>query len=596
MTHKLSFQSYSLIFSVQKCILKPGKIKKYVRSMTEIEITKGRSRSSFLPNPSKPHINVVSNMALCLLVAGSYAAYQANKKQQQALLLAAAEDSEKNISLQGKTKIQLLPLESNSSMAIMELPFTCINWFEGDYRTIQESLKRRVQEILEKNPFLAGWLIFDKEDDLKLKVVYDQNGEDICPGTFRIFDEKRTIENDTESGDDKHPQGISFQTGYDDCCHYLLACGAMLPMQQKLIGQKDQPLFRVSIIPDADDPSSRFALVVSMAHALGDSHTFYQLIRMLDVQAQAQILIPDRAMDFPEARKKSLGEESFEYLLAATKEPPMDWTETRNEPTVRKTFVVNESWFHKNDKRARRSSLFANVANDFHDDTNHRARDLVSENSILTSWFFRLNQADIGFMSVSLRDRLCESCSVSPFHAGHYTGGIPYAPIDFATPVLVEESVGKLQRCGTSPDNNGPTKLPPFRWNHKASISLNWATYFQHKLQLSPTAQTKPCQQLTHRILYDAEILNAVPGRLSLCCMFTADPSDSHDDTSITTTTGEAAAAVAAEVALEESGEMKVTLTPPKRQPNKRAGVLVLCKQSVWEQIENSGIVDEMIE
>ena len=538
-------------------------------------------------------------MALCLLVAGSYAAYQATQKQQQALLLAAAEDSATNLSLQGKTKVELLAFES-SNMAVMELPFTCINWFEGDYKRIQASLGKRVEEILHKNPFLAGWLILDKDDELKLKIVYDETGEDICQGTFRVLDN----EHDKDTGKSVEKAGISFHTGYDDCCHYLRGCGAMLPKQQKLIGQKDQPLFRVSILPDTKEPNNKFSLVVSMAHALGDSHTFYQLLRMLDVNAHAQMLIPDRAMDFPQARQETLGEESFDYLVTAAKAPPMDWTENRNEPTVRKTFLVNESWFYKRNKRARRSSLFASVAQDYNANVNHNSQGHVSENSILTSWFFQLNEADIGFMTVSLRDRLSEDCSVSPFHAGHYTGAIPYAPTDFSTPALVEESVAKLQRCGTPLGGNdkttGPAKLPAFRWNHKASISLNWATYFQHKLQLSPP-DGPPCRQLSHRILYDADILKTVPGRLSLCCMFTADPSDQRpsgsldDDASITTTTA-VAEAVAAEVALEESGEMKVTLTAPTQNPKIRAGVLVLCKQSVWDKIEKSGVVDELIE
>ena len=90
-------------------------------------------------------------------------------------------------------------------------------------------------------------------------------------------------------------------------------------------------------------------------------------------------------------------------------------------------------------------------------------------------------------------------------------------------------------------------------WNTTASLALNWATYFRDELFLHDQVQ-----QIIHLPLYDADILCHVPGRLSMIFVFTAKPTGSNGET-------------------------------------RRAGAIVLCRQSIWEKIRKCGIVDEMI-
>jgi hypothetical protein len=545
-------------------------------------------------------------MALTLLIAGAYAGYIAQQRAEMAKY-------DESIHLEGKTKVQLLMGER---MDILEIPLTCLNWFEGDYRKVVPHLRQRMDEILKKNPFLGGWLILDKDDNVALTLFYDQTGQDLNnkDKIFQVYEPNH--ENDQGAGEDisedaplmsgesEHKPklagklALTPRTSYKDMSQQLRQAGAMLPLQHELVG-KDSPLLRVSIIPDAQQPTERFALVVTMAHALGDSHTLYKIVHMLDVaKGYAQKLIVERDHAAPNRARDKMGKDAFEFLTTALKNPPIDMTEKRNEPTVMKVFHIKESWFTKKDRRARRGSVFAEVATDYQEQDSGSSS--ISQNSILASWFFNLAASDIAFVGLNLRDRL-DGCLVSDFHAGNYVAGIPYTPADYATPELVERSVATLKRSSCEQE------LPPFRWNNSASIALNWAHRFQTKLQLLPHGEGA-CDHLSHIVLFDAEILQKVPGRLSLCYMFTsalADPGVSNKGEGVEITLDDSPSSmeeIAAKVADQlEGGDADEAGDGAEEDAlmngrGKRAGLLVVCRQSVWDEIEKSGIVDEMID
>jgi hypothetical protein len=547
---------------------------------------------------------VCTRMALTLLIAGAYAGYIAQQRAEMAKY-------DESIHLEGKTKVQLL---AGEKMEILEIPLSCLNWFEGDYRKAVPHLRQRIDEILKKNPFLAGWLILDKDDNFALTLFYDQTGQDLNnkDNIFQVYEPNQ--DNDKGGGGDINeaapliagepgPAGklsLTPKTSYKEMTQQLRQAGAMLPLQHELVG-KNLPLFRVSIIPDAQQPTERFAMVVSMTHALGDSHTLYSLVNMLDMaQGFAQKLIVERDQTAPKIAQDKMGNDAFGYLHAALKNPPVDMTEKRNEPSVMKVFHVKEGWFSKKDRRARRGSVFAEVATDYQEQDT--VSSTISQNSILASWFFNLAASDIAFMGLNLRDRL-DGCLVSEFHAGNYVAGIPYTPADYSTPELVEQSLATLKRSNTEQE------LPPFRWNNSASISLNWAHRFQTKLRLLPSGEGS-CDHVSHIILFDAEILEKVPGRLSLCYMFTSALSDHvvsskgegvevalpNDDNPLSIE--EIAAKVAAELEDGDADEDDDVADEAALMNlrGKRAGLLIVCRQSVWDEIEKSGIVDEMID
>ena len=152
---------------------------------------------------------------------------------------------------------------------------------------------------------------------------------------------------------------------------------------------------------------------------------------------------------------------------------------------------------------------------------------VVSANSIFTSWFFKINEVDLGLMAINTRGRL-EGCPLDMHHAGPYTSGVPYTPADFETPGLIQQSVSTLVRSSLDP----PTELPPFRWSSTASLTLNWANQLRDEIYLG-----EGTKHVKHVPIYDCDILEKVPGTaehaLFVClhsggCGWERTPSGSH--------------------------------------------------------------------
>lgn len=212
--------------------------------------------------------------------------------------------------------IDLLPHEIE--LSFLELPITTISYFEGAcYSTIVHHLYQRIGDIITMNPWVAGYLVngdvvapnataaatetnndINPNDDVK--IVYDPaNGNNACSNTrfdpersghLRIFKPGEIPDMvSLFSADDASDDASS---SYTKLCSQLITAGTVLRNNVDLINKRT-PLWRVSLIPavapaSGADPSSsqsqppqRFALVVSMSHALGDVHTYYKLYPML---------------------------------------------------------------------------------------------------------------------------------------------------------------------------------------------------------------------------------------------------------------------------------------------------------------------------
>ena len=97
------------------------------------------------------------------------------------------------------------------------------------------------------------------------------------------------------------------------------------------------PLWRVSLIPDATSPESRFALVVSANLSLLDGHGFYKPHNMLSGEARVEALSPVRKPKLPEAMLKAMeGEPSLMVAcpqgFLANKSPVRSVTRSFREP------------------------------------------------------------------------------------------------------------------------------------------------------------------------------------------------------------------------------------------------------------------------
>jgi hypothetical protein len=452
-------------------------------------------------------------MVLLIAIGAAFAAHVAVEKGKEA----ASIDPE--IHLEGKKACSLLPMERE--LSVLELPIATVSFFDGSYKDAVADLSSRVDEILDKNPWLGGWLCRDKADGFQLKLYYDPTGDDRCSGHFEAF-EPFVI-----------PLGRE-KTPYKDYGKIIGAMGATIPNNEDLVG-KNKPLWKVSVIPDADRPDDRFALVVSMSHILGDAQTYYKIFGMLDQGAKIEELNPDRPDNFQEATEEKLGKREANYLRDAVSHPAIDFSKSDDRNVV-KMFYVDEDWILA--RKGRRASVFGGDS----------MSTVVSANSILSSWFFKVNEASVGLIVVNLRNRL-DCCPVGDWNAGNYIQTLSYTPIDYSTPGKIQLSLASLRRCGSDP----PADLPAFRWNMTSSISVSWSNFFREEISLHDDIT----QQL-HLPVFDVESLKTLPDRVSYINVFTACPSGINGS-------------------------------------ERRAGAFVVCRESVWSTIKECGIVEAMI-
>ena len=445
----------------------------------------------------------------------------------------------------GKASITLTEWESE--LSLMERPISTISFFDGDFELVAPVLKSRVETIIDKNPWLAGCFAWDESTAAdagarrKMKIFFDESGKERCTkGHFQVFE----------------PYVIPIirgETKYNDYSKLLGNMGALVPLNFDLIGT-DGPFWRVAVIPDADSPHDRFALVVSMSHVAGDAHTYYQLFNMLDQNATA---LPLDVYRIPEVRStlaSKVGSLEGDYLRCTLKKPTIDWTKTANERKVSKMFFIDEDFVS-----VRKAGCASSLGVDVTVSGRVVPSTEISANSILTSWFFKTNDASVGLMLVDLRNRI-DLVPLGNTCAGNYVFPIPYTAADYATPDLIHNSTKTLRRCG-----HPATELPAFRWDKTSSISVNWSNHLVDGISFHGGGDGD-VTMTQHLPIWDFSS-EMFPNRVSCMQIFTACPRRGRGKTT--------------------GNELESKKT--------RAGAFVMCSESAWEKIRNSGIVDEMI-
>jgi hypothetical protein len=299
----------------------------------------------------------IDYMPSLLLVAAAYAAYKHNHNED--------EDQEPEVSIDLDNKTSVLLLTAESEFGVYEAPISTITFFDGSYTDAATALIPRVVEVLQKNPWLGGWILKDKNDKDLVKIFFDPTGKDQTPDHFQMF----------------APGEIPLsreQTKYDEISEVLSAHGVLVENTKSIIG-RNKPIFKLSIIPDADQPDQRFAIVVSFSHLGGDACTYYTIFRMLDSAAPVQALSPVRDHRFPNVLEQNVGEQEVNYVknqLSLGKNI-YDWGKSKDDPIERRVFYVSKDFIRERKEGS---------------DT------ILSENSIITSWFLNSVQASVGFM------------------------------------------------------------------------------------------------------------------------------------------------------------------------------------------------------
>ena len=166
------------------------------------------------------------------------------------------------------TQLKLLPAETE--IAIMLSPsISTITFCNGDAAGALVWTRRRLAEILLANPWLDG------------RLRRAEGGETVllCPTSKPAEEDALPAALFREGG-----ASISRAMPYERVAAAIEAAGLLVKRGRDCIG-RDEPLFKVALLLDAEVPSDMFALSFSMSHVLGDGDTFYAVHNMLSKNA-----------------------------------------------------------------------------------------------------------------------------------------------------------------------------------------------------------------------------------------------------------------------------------------------------------------------
>jgi hypothetical protein len=386
-------------------------------------------------------------------------------------------------------------------------PIATLTWFEGDPVTAAALLRDRVQTIVHHNPWLCGRLVRNQQGQVYLS--YSSTIVNIETVVDKLF---RFVQQPMDS--------IHRQTRVANLPRLLTEANMMLQPGCDLI----QPLWKVVVLPCAQSPNTCFALVVSLSHAVGDGHTFYQLHNALLLQEYNNTsstttmkpriiptLQPERIANTLEQQEAAVGADEFRIfrmpgyyftilrgIFLSKIWAPLPWIgrQYRGESRL---FLLDMDQIQsvKDDSIAleEEPSLF------------------VSTNDVLTSWFFENSDCQHGRMNINFRNRL-------PGHhdnlAGNYEFVLHYrVPQDTFRPALIRKSLSPLKRAVTA--------LEPVRNSElimsNLSIISNWASFTRESFHWQPMMKGG-CQAQLHVPLLD--IAGFLPCTVAICIIFQA--------------------------------------------------------------------------
>ena len=191
----------------------------------------------------------------------------------------------------GKAVVPLMKGETSAIM--MDVPaISTVTFFEGKHAAAEAAaatfLRKRLAHIVGENPWLMGVLDHQRGDERPVLVV---------PGG--------------PSGDELFRHAAPGEVVLHRSMPYTSIVRAVAPLLVKkgnlCVGRSHEPLFRVSVVPDAAEPDRRWALVVSLSHIIADGHTFYRIYNMLCDAESVAALDVQRKASVPDAAAEAMG-------------------------------------------------------------------------------------------------------------------------------------------------------------------------------------------------------------------------------------------------------------------------------------------------
>lgn len=389
--------------------------------------------------------------------------------------------------------VSLLPFEL--SMPIMQQQFSTasLTWYELEkgqtFTQVASSLRERLIEILEANPWLGGRI---KTRNRSAAIVYTPAESKKQVDT--IFSIYMDIP-------------VSMDMPYPEVSALLQR--TTVPLTYWFVWNWNVPFFRVALVQDCSN-KDRFALISSLAHCVGDGKTYYNLHNMISCKAPVVSLRIERKHHLHEAMTKTMGGPAF---MGCYSEPSLGFvfriirsvllSFIMGPPTVVKLFVISDTWIKEQKKEG---LLIKNEENDA------SLPKFLSSNDVMASKFLRITGCDEALMTVNFRGKI-PGCN--ELDAGNYYNFNPLRWADFRTPVGIRKVVNQLKS-----GQRYPTTRPMTSTQHLFSHLSTPISFFTNWSDFNVPVPLAKCEQLLHMPLVPTHSWRMPPRLFSICYVF----------------------------------------------------------------------------
>ncbi|KAL7525833.1 hypothetical protein ACHAXR_001180 [Thalassiosira sp. AJA248-18] len=345
-------------------------------------------------------------------------------------------------------------------------------------------------------------------------------------------------------------------TPYIEYEDILLSGNATVKTNPEISNRKEEPLFRIVVIPSPDN--NEFALVASMSHICGDGHTFYRVYNML-LGSPIISLIPQRELLYSQKVMDVMGRQEAHYISHIASDPK--WMQLfrlgsdvsnidedlESSNLHGRVFTIDRHWIG-NIKAAHmiegnisdictstlRSPMTPAFLNDLENslEENSNENPTQSTNDILVSWFWNLVNPDVGLMAVNFRGRL--GGLLTEDHVGNYANPLPYTRDDYKSAALIRKSLETCRRAAPPIQRGGvmydvPTSLPRPHPGLTFSIITNWSAFPSAARDRVQTNEDDKLDIVLIRhlpIICPKQMMEKMPKRMSFLVIFSSGPED----------------------------------------------------------------------
>ena len=364
--------------------------------------------------------------------------------------------------------LKKMKLMDHEKELMMMMPSITTVTFYKTNKIPETYIKKKLAEIIRKNPWLCGRLLRSNTDGLHLGYpeVID-TAEDVA---------KRLKEHFHTIIDFDLPEHLSYAEIVKYIEHLAVSKG------NNCINKPYANLFRVSLLKLKG--RDEVALVVSLSHVLGDGYTYYTLLNMLDCHTPVEHLVAERSEQYNTEMKRLLGQSCFDYMRSTiTMTGLIGCSLIRPEPQCM-VVKIDNNWL----KRQKNSFL------ENREETGDTDLDYVSNNDILTSWFSRLSNINITIMSINTRQRIRKFTNNL---AGNYENSIIYNKSeDYSTPGAIRKSL----RTYRNTSGTLPGTIKTLLWN--TGLVSNWSSFYK-QIDISDAHNNVTCSYLYHIPIVD---------------------------------------------------------------------------------------------